>query len=223
MRTYWDYSEKERLALSKEEVKALLDLHLMEKGVLKVKAPELVKIEEAPVLNQHKVFKVEAGYNAIAFECIEEAQAFIDLKPMKLDYDYSLDSKYLRAVPLESKVEMVMVYDRTELINASSILKSIKAAKENNDKLEAEFTKANTAVESCLNEVWNDYWLCKNTGEKHEKLINTWKEYLAMTNGDEKVASGFLKKAFSVEKIREASEWTGVSIPTEFLEMSSSN
>lgn len=219
IKTYWDHTEKERSELSEEEVKALLDLHLMEKGVLKVKAPVLATIKDEPVLPKVKVFKVSDSYShGVAFETIEQAQAFCDLKPLKLDYDYSMGDRYMRADPLECKISQVDVFERGALLTAASLLKEIKAAKEANEKAERVFADENKKVESCLSEVWSDYWEQKHTGERHNKLIATWNEYLKMTGNDEKIASGFLKKAFTVETINEASEWTGVEIPTNFIE-----
>ena len=49
MKTYWDYSEKERAKLTEEEIKELLDVELMTKGIKKITAPELKVIQEVKV------------------------------------------------------------------------------------------------------------------------------------------------------------------------------
>ncbi len=214
MQTYWDFTEKERAELTREEVTAMLDAHLMTKGVLKVKPVELVPVPERPQLTRVKMFSV----NDTVFATIQQAQAFLELQPQRLDYDYYLsDSSLKYAKMLDLKIEEIMVCDRTELTNMSSVLKQIKAATEKNEAARRDFEKADEAVQNCLNEVWRDYYAQQATRDKHARVIATWNEYLALSGGDRNMASGFLKKAFDVLAIRDASAFTGVEIPTEFL------
>ena len=75
MKTYWDYTERERSEMTEDQVTALLDVELMSKGVLKVVAPILNKIEPVDLPTETKY---EAG--GILFVTVEQAQAFLALK-----------------------------------------------------------------------------------------------------------------------------------------------
>ena len=221
MKTYWDHTEKERSEMTKKEVELLLDLQLMEKGVLKVKPPIIEPVPEQPKLKQVQVFQIKEGYSAtgIAFDSAERAQMFADLNPMKIDYDYAMGSQYQRAEPYkEISIMPIQVCDRAALTEAASLIKQIKAIEDANEKAYNTFSKDNEAVESCLAEVWSDYYQCQDTARQHAKVIETWNEYLKLAGNDEKVASGFLLKAIPVKQVLDSSKWTGIEIPTKFIE-----
>jgi len=203
MKTYWDYSEKERSQMSEEEVKSMLDVELMEKGVLKVLPPVLRSVENIEV--SRKTY-FEAG--GIVFETATAAHDFLALHPFREAYDYyggGCDYKYVE--PIESEVKQVTLCSKQDVFNLKTILSKNKEAKSYNEEAEQKYKKACEAQDKVLNGVWEDWWKCKELATKHQKVMDTKKEYLDLTAGDETLAFTFLAKVFSQDEINEAEQW----------------
>lgn len=203
METYWDFTEKERSLMSEQDITALLDVELMTQGVTKVIAPTLRVI--LPVELATTTFYEVHG---VIFKTAAEAQSFLNLKPMHSDYDYytaGCQYKYPKAI--DGKIEAVELYQHSDLIAIKDILTKNKVAKEFNEKAQTEYEKAAKAQEKVLGGVWDDWYRCKGKAVSFQKILDTKKEYLAMTNGDEALAIEFLKKIYTDEEIVKADEW----------------
>jgi len=201
MKTYWDFAEKERAKLTEEEVKVLLDVELMTKGVKKVIAPELKVIQEVKVATE-TWFEVDD----IFFKDAETAQKFIALDPRKSTYDYASGYDYRYAEPFKQEITQKTLYSQQEVLNLSTILKQNKQAKEENEKLLSQYDKDIKEQNKVLNCVWEDYWQCRARESDLQKIRDTKSEYLKMTNNDEVLAIEFLKKIYSEIDINEALE-----------------
>lgn len=200
--SYWDYSEKDRSNLSEEEIKSLLDIELMTKGVLKPKPPVLREIKTID-LSRKTYYEVGTIY----FETAEQAATFLTLKPFLQDYDYHIGSEYKYVSPLEREIQQVSLCKKEDIINLNSILTSNQEAKNFNEKVESEYKKQCKIVEDACKEIWKDYYTCKETVYTLQKIIDTWKEYFKLSKGDCCIATSFLKKAYSIENIKKAMEW----------------
>jgi len=201
MKTYWDFNEKERAKLTEDEVTALLDVELMTKGVKKIVSPILKVIQEV-VLPKETWFEV-AG---IFFKDAETAQKFLALEPKITNYDYACGYDYQYARKIDQRIEQKQLYNQQDLLNLATILKQNKQAKEENEKLISDYDKNIKEQNSVLDEVWSDYWECKNRACELQKIIDTKAEYLKMTNNDQDLAISFLKKIYSEADIKEAFE-----------------
>lgn len=218
MKTYFDFEEKERAAMTEGEVSALLDAELMVNGVLKIERPAPHPIPDLPTLAQEQWFKVGGVY----FRTAEQAQKFIELAPhddgyeSEVGYDVRFAKPYsggwtLSGIPT---IEPTQLYRREDVIANSKILKQAKAAKEANEKAEQEYAKAAKAMSAVTDHVWSD-WLA--LGQKRDRftfVFETFDSYVKMAGGDEVVAGRFLLKAFSKDEIDEAASWTGREIPS---------
>lgn len=214
MKKYWDYSKPERAKLAEEEVTGMLALHLMEKGILPL---EPLVLQPVPTVEIKSVGRALV-FNGIAFDSIEKARIFVDLKPCKLDYDWRASSKYHYLAPLDGPIEEREVFSKADLANANTRLTEIGAIVKANEAAESDFYKHKQAVDGAQQEVWEDWHSCRRQEERHKKLIATWNEYKNMA-GDDEMASGFLQKVFSREDIAAAAQWTGTEIPMEFARM----
>lgn len=201
MKTYWDHSEKERAKLTEDEVRNLLDVELMTKGVKKINAPILKLIQKVSIASE---IWFEVG--GISFKEAETAQKFIALDPRKATYDYGCGYEYQYAEQIEQKIEQKKLYSHQELLNLTTVLKQNKQAKDENDRLLADYDKAYKEQNLILDEVWTDYWKCKDRAYELEKILETNDEYLKMTDNDKELALAFLKKIYSEEDIKEAFE-----------------
>lgn len=211
MKTYWDHTEPERAALSEDQVQNLMDMHLMERGVLKVIKGPLTEIKPVPEMPTRPVFVVLG----LGFDSIESAKTLLELSPFKADYDYHMGAKWRYAKPYsdyERTITREMVYERADLVNLEGLLKANTEAEKANANVEEAFSKANAKVADCTDEVWHDWHIQCAADRKHRQLVATWNEYLGMTQGDRVTASKFLWKIFSLEAIKEATKWTGEPI-----------
>ena len=203
MKTYWDYNEKERSKMDKKQIESLLEVELMTKGVLKVKAPELKPIKEIKVAKQ-TFFSV----GSIFFKTVEQAKQFLTLNPFSSDYDYSVgyDLKYPKDYALKEIIQ-VELCDKQSYMNAKTILSQNNSAKKYNEEVQEKYDKACKKMTEILQGVWDNWYECKSLTEKHQKVTDTKKEYMQLTNNNEVLAEQFLSKVFSIDEIRQAKEW----------------
>jgi hypothetical protein len=201
MKSYWDLSDKAKAQLTEAEVREYLDVELMVKGVKKVIAPVLKPIQAVEVKTE-TWFEVDGTY----FNDAETAQKYLALNPKKSTYDYTAGYDYHYACPIEQKIEQVQLYNQQELLNLAIILKQNKQSKEENEKATHDYDKAIKAQNIVLDDVWTDYWRCRERAEELKRIVSTKAEYLKMTGGDEVIALEFLKKVYSETDIKEAFE-----------------
>ncbi len=199
MNTYWDYSDKERANLTEDEVRSLLDVELMIKGIKKVVVPILKQIEGVKL--DHEIwFRVDDIY----FKTIEQAQTFINLEPYNTAYEYTCGYDYRYAKPLSKIITQENLYSHQQLLNMKEILSENKQAQEENDRMTTKYEKDIAEQNRILDTVWEDWWRCKNRQAELQKILNTKSEYLKMTEGNEELAMSFLKKIYTEEDINEA-------------------
>jgi hypothetical protein len=203
MKTYWDYSEKERSQMSEEDVRSLLDVELMSKGVLKVVEPTLREIKTFNI-SQITYYEV----NGVFFETADQAQKFLELNPLTSEYDYygaGYDYKY--AAPGSREIKQVMLYDRQEVLNLKIVLTENKIAKEENEKIVRMYNKATEEQNEVFKGVWDDWFDQKNRAFEHQKIQDTRAKYLELAKGDAGIAEIFLKKVFSEDAIAASDKW----------------
>jgi len=213
MKTYWDLEEKERAALTREEVERFLDAELMTKGVLKV-AP--LEFEQEPVVAEPET-RTFYQVGPVAFASADAADAFMKLSPLSVTTKY-LGSGYSSRNSLEvgaaldcDVIEKRLVSER-ELELRKSALEQRAAVRDVNDRRRAEHKTATVAQDKVLAGVWEDWQACRRVDEAHRRVVTTFNDYVE-TAGDRFTAARFLCKVFTREAIDEASKWCGVAIP----------
>jgi len=206
MKTYWDYTEKERSEMTHDDVTALLDVELMTKGVKKLLPVELRKIEQIEVAQ-----KIWFECGGILFETAEQAQKFLALLPKKSEYNYSIGYDYHFAEDLDPEIKQVKLYLEQEVLNLATILSRNKESKEYNERITSEFNKAKEEQDKILKGVWEDWYFCGDKAAKFRDILNTRKEYLRMTNNDAKLADDFLRKIYADGEIAEAFNWFDIT------------
>ncbi len=202
MKTYWDYSEKERSEMMEEQVRSLLDVELMTKGVKKVEAPILKPIQSVKVATE-----IWFEVNGAFFKSAELAQQFLALDPRKSTYEYSCGYDYRYACVIEPKIEQTQLYSRQELLNLATILQENKAAKDYNEQATTEYEKQKKETDKVLEGVWSNWYECRKEAAEHKKLRDTYDEYVTLTKGDIALAETFLKKVYTEEEVQATREW----------------
>jgi len=212
MKTYWDLSEKERAALSRDEVAQYLDAELMMSGVLKV-APLTEQPEPAIPEPSATWYRVKhSGYRelSIAFPTVEAAQAFIAAGGAEVETVWMGGSGSASYVsPLhDPSVAAVKIMTSTEKDLASGELKEAGAVRAANEKAREEHRKALAAQEAALSGLWEDWQNCREKAARMNRVAATLVEYTRIAD-DEDTAIKFLSKAFTTETLCEAEEWFG--------------
>ena len=222
MKTYWDHSNQERANLKREDVERLLDFELMEKGVLKPQPPKLAEIQKSPAgeRTNYYTLSVTGKYGSsehlsVCFETIEAANAFLGLKPFVRDYEYEIGSDHPYSKPVNpTAIEVEPLYTQEAIVAFKSQLKDRKAAIEHNAKLTAEYNKAVTEADKVTEGVWSDWHDQVDIKNKCQRVVNTYLEYLKMTEGNIQLAVKFLEKAHTCAVVNSAREWFPDQIPT---------
>lgn len=222
LHTYWDLEPKTRAALSESDVQRYVDAELMLKGVLKVEPLELDPEPQLPEIAKTTWYKVE-GFDLV-FATADEALRFSQLQPRTTDTrhvgDYWRSSKkieVLKSPTTPGEVIPVLLATEDEVNRHRSTLDKIGAVEKANNEKREQHAKAMKLTNEALKGLWDDWHERRAEAARHRKVIDTYASYV-QTAGGHTVAAKFLQKVFSIEQIREASEWTGVSIDTEFPE-----
>jgi hypothetical protein len=216
MQTYWDLSEKDRAALSREDVERYQDFELMQKGVLKApEQPELVPVPARPVPTQAYALAAEGRYAGLERGTL----CFFDAAPAKaamsgafvMSSDYELGHKALVARPAVA-VQEVLVYTEDQATKFRSILMEIKAAEERNARAVERHKEVVRKQEDALKGLWDDWHSCRERNGELQSIVDTFQRYKDLA-GDPDVAAKFLREAFSRDEIAEAATWFGIHIP----------
>lgn len=215
MKTYWDLTEAERAALTRDDVAKFIDAELMVAGVLK---PAPLVLVDVPRLEIAKTtfYQVEnlghryGSANGVAFLCEGDARAFLALRPVEVGSDWQIGSEYRFSKPLgDSKIVAIDLASEASIEAARATLKEINAANNENDQRRRAFEEQSRKIEQTLKGLWDDWHECVRKDVEMKRVAETFREYIEITRGDHATASAFLRKAFPGEKIAEAEKWTG--------------
>lgn len=218
MKTYWDLSEKERAALTRDDLNRFIDAELMLKGVLKVGD---LALEPEPEMPQPKraYFRVVVGGNTtdIAFETAEQAAAFRALKPLYLRTEYVGSYSNRLSVIDEDRdpsIAEILAFTVNEFAQVRATATAAATVKDANTKKKTEHEKAAKVQADALSGMTTDWYECRDKHSSLERIVATFRDYVK-TAGDPTLAARFLGKVFSRDEIAEAAEWFGVEIPID--------
>jgi len=221
MNTYWDHSEKERAGFSREEVEAFLNVELMSKGVLKVDAPNLEKEIKVDINKETALYKVECNASsysndAVYFKTLEDAEKFLELKPVRLDNEYfsNINTQYYPTDYESLSLQKIEVSSKQEILDKKVMLDKSDSIKTGNENKTRKYNKAMEEVNSALEGLWDDWSNCRERDQKHSKVIETLKEYKELTNDDD-MAKTFLLKLYSPHDLEKAQAWFGIEQEVE--------
>lgn len=220
MKTYWDLSETERAALSQEDVLRYVDAELMLKGVLKVKP---LALEEEPAMPDEDarvyVVRSKSQYGksemGVAFGSIEAANAFIAMKPLRLESAWlGQESVSFVAPGADFEIAEISVYSEALKNSAHADMKRASTIRQANEKLRQEHAAALRAQEEALGGMWEDWTACRAAEAKLRAVADTFEDYRRTADGDSSVASAFLAKVYPADLINEAAQRFGFPAPS---------
>jgi hypothetical protein len=206
MKTYWDLSEDERGVLTREDVQRYLDAELMLKGVLKVRPLELEPVPTVPA-PATAVYTIRFGRytdSSVAFATANDAQAFLALKPLRVESHY-LDGTSVSSLGDMEDAEVVAtpIYTKAEIDSCKAELSKRGAIKAANERRESEYLEARKKQDEALKGLWDDWTLCVEREARLRAVAETFADY-AVTAGSTVLAEKFLEKVYPAELIDEA-------------------
>lgn len=214
MNDYWQLSERERAALTEEQVKTYEAYELMAAGVVRTASPGEFT-HKRPDVGKRNVFVINTkGYNSldVAFPTMEDAHAFVTSRAMCLSHEYDGNESTLAVRPLDgAKIEIREVCVGEDIDRCKSEWDRYRAAKRAHEDLATKHEKAQREEANAVHGLWKDWEECGRKALVHKRVVDTWEEYRKIA-GDDATAAKFLAKAYSTEAVEDAAEWFGIEI-----------
>ena len=220
MQDYWDLTNKQRAALTADDIEHLLDVELMRQGLVRPKKPELETVTEvAPETEQFYGVAYPGKYSSddqlgVVFDNEIDALQVASMTMYRTERDYRKgDIKYAakavtgKVVPLRLPGEVAVTQLQVELEQASD-------TKKKNEALLSEYNKATKAVDDALKSLLTDWRECQEMARQMAQVRATCDRYLQLCDGDNDLAAKFLAEAYDEETLTQATEWYGGSLAT---------
>ena len=195
MITYFDVPPRERAEMTDEAFGRYMDIALMEAGIPPLTIPELQDVPAVPEPT-HPAYGIG---DDIWFDTPEKASAYAALKPMRSDYEYSTGYEHKKLVPQcpdGGVVQSKCFYTEAELLALSDLMRTAKTRREENEKALKVYKDA-MADRSAAGEALHEDRCEQIAKLNHAKEVKqTFDVYCEMTEGDHKLATKFLHKAY---------------------------
>ena len=213
MNRYWDLSEKERSALTDEDMRLHEKLELMEAGIVDVEPPQPPQYADVsvPTKQYYRVGWESDRYNSnhaidCMFETKEQAEALVALKPIEIASSYGSSPDVARWPK--------RYYVQTSNLASREDSDKLRPEIDENDKLKTEYdselSKFNKHVgmkSDALAKMRQDRRSCYHAAQRMKKIRSTLEDYISTCDGDANMANKFLSKAFDAEEIEEMRKW----------------
>lgn len=234
MKSYWDLTKRERLSLTQDQVDSVYAVREAAiQGVLKPVKPELVPVPEAPnadhpvpehffkAVGKKDGSRYSSNYEFSAvFTSIEDAKAFIAMRPRYADSTYKNDSRYdLARTPISYEIEMVAVHNEDALTEFFSIMADYNKAVSENSSLMSSYNSALTKYNNCSAKIRKDYAALNAHREKLKNIITNLDEFVHVCEGNFLMACKCILKTVepqllydALSEIPHTYEWLTVEI-----------
>jgi hypothetical protein len=207
---YWELSEKERAALTRDQCAKFIDFELMQKGVLALEPLELVQVPE-PELETTTYYRLRSGpFHSIALAFLHESHArgVLEYGPIVISSEYLGGESIEFVESCEWTIESVELPRKATIDAARLVLKEATEAKTENERRTRAHAEQGKAVETATRGLWEDWYACRKKAGDVAKIEATFTKYTGLA-GSEETAMKFLRTVFPVAQIAEAETWTG--------------
>jgi len=212
IKRYWDLTEKERAALTVDEIEAFCDVEMMEKGVAPPEPPAYEPVVQfvAPTRRFYKIDFEDQQYSftreesEFLFLTPEVAQQCIDLKPLVRTKNGPTP---IKDATIRPKDVFVVEDEATATVKAAA-----EAAEKRNNSLRERYEREKTRAEEVVQGVWTNWHSCRELREEYARVIRTFEKYKPLAGGDEAMAAQFLADAYDYQVANDAFAWNDINL-----------
>lgn len=213
MKKITEYTEKEILELSQDDISMIIKLAKAEAGIKFIEYPTRPIYHEIPKANI-ETFSCNLFGNVLSFSDYNELKSLIDfvttLKTRcSIDSDYSLNNakwitKELKTVGYHSsqpwdKIESDKVYSFNEFTEVKSRIRENLKSKEDYDNKLKEYRENESLSKDIVSEIYDRINEVVNKYDDLKSLCRKFKnDYLPLSGDNEEIAINFLDKAYSL-------------------------
>ncbi len=216
---YWDLTERERAALTREDVERFIDAELMTKGVLKAREPVLETVPDvaAKMAPRFRIKGDPSDWHGpkLLFATEEQALAFLKLEPEFETSFYNDGVSISHGKRFDKSIDSVQILPAAEYDAHKSSLQAAATIRAANKKACEEYDAALKKQNQTLEGLWNDWSTQRQRDHKLRGVMATYEEYRRIAASQD-IALRFLRKVHSVNQIEEAAEWCGVALPADW-------
>lgn len=220
MKSYWELSNKERLAVSEKELNDVwLKREAAAQGLLTPKKPILPELPENPGATPPKertMFVVEVGYDGdsnytrddfnCTFETLKQAESFIKLNPHGRSSFFDEDSRYRTTAKPVTKfnVQTVTVVDEGEAAEYREVMREYIEAKNHNDSVMRDYKQKTSEITTTTTKVRDNWLKLQEHRRKLEEVIESLEDFIEIAEGDVNMAIKFMIKTVSAQLVYDA-------------------
>lgn len=220
MKSYWDLSNRERLALTEDELNNVwLKREAATQGLLVPKEPDLPDLPPHPKATppeEKTMFIVEVGYGGndsytrddfhCMFETLKQAESFIKLNPYGKSSFYDENSRYLATAKPVGKfnIQTVTVVDEEAATKYRDVMHEYVAAKNHNESVMRDYKKKVDAITSATTKVRDNWLKLKEHYRKLEEVIENLDGFVEIAEGDTNMAIKFMIKTVPAQLVYDA-------------------
>lgn len=208
MKSYFDHQPQERATLTEEQIEQSIEIELMLAGVVVPKQPRHRKRPEDISLHREPVYSVKVGHTdlQIAFRTAEEAQKFLELRPLFVTTDYETYTKH--TATMDRAVTALELLPDEDAVTAKK--EELRRAHKERSTIENEARAYSTKlreVEKIREKVLDDW---REQQDKFSDLGDVklaYSDYARLAGGNKDLALACLRKTFGEDVVLEAATW----------------
>ena len=201
MKTFFDLSAEEKVALTTEQVQYYAKIDCANRGIIIPQKPISEVKEVAKPTGKYYI----VGYESFAFETEVDAQNYIDAKAKSfkvgsIGNSYDSKSQYVGA-PMDDykEIKTIILYTAEEATNLKDIVKA------NTEALKewADYHKSLKGYEDIVIGMWDEIREINHYNSRKEYYNKVYNDYLDLAEGDNKIAYTFFSKAYKTASLND--------------------
>ena len=219
MKTYWDLTSRERLALEPDEIKDVyIPREVASQGLLVPRKPTLVEVPEKPDAEEPPTipyYEVTGFPNAAdnyskytfdsLFQTLEAAQQFMALKPCSKQSEYRGNSYNYTVTPMvRYEVQLVNVSDKATLGHFKEVMKAYDDAFRSNESATSTYNNECSKIIRAGTKITDNHNKLQARRAELEQVIETLGEFVKVAEGRVDLAIRFLLKNTPAQRVFDA-------------------
>lgn len=194
MKTFYDLTNEEKVALDSEKVQYYARLECANRGIIIPQKP-INNLKEVQPPTQ-KFYQI--GYESVVFETEQEAQDYVDAKQKgfqisNMTSNYNSRESYIsNRVKDNFEIKSTVLYTKEEAAELKDIIKYNQETQKEWD----DYNKASAESMGIESDIWSEMQEINFHNSRVEYYDKVYKDYLELSGGSDEIAFTFFKKAY---------------------------